>query len=82
MFAFIVPSPKQQDLRRDGRFALHSFPCENNEDAFYVTGQAQLVSDPELRDRLARQFVAEHAQFGVPSSSRYVMWPRGRRSYG
>ena len=34
LFAFIIPSPKQRDLRRDGRYALHSFPCEDNEDAF------------------------------------------------
>ena len=30
---------------RDGRFALHSFPCEDNEDAFGVTGRATLVED-------------------------------------
>ena len=46
MFAFIVPSPKQRDLRRDGRFAIHSFPCAENEDAFYVTGTARLVVVP------------------------------------
>ena len=33
-----VPGPKQADLHRDGRYALHSFPCEDNEDAFYCTG--------------------------------------------
>ena len=33
LFAFIVPGPKQADLRRDGRYALHSFPCPDNEDA-------------------------------------------------
>ena len=27
LFAFIVPGPKQADLRRDGRYALHSFPA-------------------------------------------------------
>jgi hypothetical protein len=34
LFAFIIPSPKQRDVLRDGRYALHSFPCEDNEDAF------------------------------------------------
>jgi hypothetical protein len=67
LFAFIIPSPKQADLRRDGRFAMHSFPCEDNEDAFYITGRARLVGRPDLRARLATQFVAERAQFGVPS---------------
>jgi hypothetical protein len=26
MYAFIVPSLKRQDLRRDGQFAMYSFP--------------------------------------------------------
>jgi hypothetical protein len=65
MFAFIIPSPKQQDLRRDGRFAMHSFPCPDNEDAFYVTGRAKAVTDPVLRDELGRQFVEERSQFGA-----------------
>ena len=67
MYAFIIPSPKQQDLRRDGRFALHSFPCDDNEDAFYVTGRARLVRQAVLRQELADQFVAERAQFGIPA---------------
>ena len=37
LYAFIVPSPKRADLRRDGRFAMHAFPADDNEDAFYVT---------------------------------------------
>ena len=41
LYAFIVPGPKQADLHRDGRYALHSFPCEDNEDAFYCTGRAR-----------------------------------------
>ena len=32
LFAFIVPGPKQADLRRDGRYALHSFPCPDNDE--------------------------------------------------
>ena len=65
LFAFIVPSPKQGDLRRSGAYALHSFPCPTNEDAFYVSGQAALVADAERRDALARQFVAEREALGV-----------------
>ncbi len=65
VFAFIVPSPKQQDLLRDGRYAIHSFPCPDNEDAFYFTGLARLVDDRRTRSVLSEQFVKERAQFGV-----------------
>jgi hypothetical protein len=65
LFAFIVPSPKQRDLKRSGAYALHSFPCPTNEDAFYVTGEAALVSDADRTEALARQFVAERDAFGV-----------------
>src|SRR3954464_9726625 len=66
MYAFIVPSPKQADLRRDGRYALHSFPTPDNEDAFYVTGRARLVEDRDVRARLGQQFVDERVAIGVP----------------
>ena len=61
LYAFIVPGPKQADLHRDGRYALHSFPCEDNEDAFYCTGRAQAVDDPATRRALAELFVAERS---------------------
>ena len=67
MYGFIIPSPKQHDLLRDGRYALHSFPTPDNEDAFYLTGRAQAVDDGNLRDRLGQQFVEERAQFHVPA---------------
>jgi len=66
LFAFIVPGPKQADLRRDGRYALHSFPCPDNEDAFYCTGRAAVVDDPEIRQVLAEVFVTERADVPVP----------------
>ena len=69
LFAFIVPSPKQRDLQRDGRFALHSFPREDDEDAFYCAGRARLVEDPGQRSELSAVFVAERAQFDVPAPS-------------
>jgi hypothetical protein len=67
LFAFIIPSPKQRDLLRAGWYAMHSFPCPDNEDAFYVTGKAQLVENGGVRDILGRQFVEERSQFAVPS---------------
>lgn len=66
LYAFIIPSPKQRDLHRDGRYAMHSFPLEDNEDAFYLSGLASHVTDAGIRDRLARQFVAERPDLGLP----------------
>jgi hypothetical protein len=59
LLAHIVPSPKRDDLHRNGRYALHSFPIEGNEDAFYLTGHAIQVADPELAAAGASQFLAE-----------------------
>src|SRR5689334_7962563 len=67
LYAFIVPSPKQRDLQRDCTYAMHSFPCDDNEDAFMVTGTAAVVADAGLRATLSDQFVAERAQFSVPA---------------
>ncbi len=67
--AFVIDSPKQRDLSRDGRYTLHSFPCPDNEDAFSITGTATLVDDQATREQLADQFVAERAAFGVPRPS-------------
>jgi hypothetical protein len=72
MYAFIVPGPKQADLHRDGRFALHSFPCPDNEDAFYCTGRAQLVEDPALRQELAAIFVAERSGALAPEPDHHL----------
>jgi hypothetical protein len=67
LFAFIIPSPKQADLRRDGRYALHSSPRENNEDTFSVRGHAGLEEDPLTRRALEEQFVQEHEAVGAPT---------------
>jgi hypothetical protein len=69
LYAFIVPSPKQRDLHRDGRYAMHSFPMEDNEDAFYLSGIASYVTDPAVRDQLARQFADERSEFALPPPS-------------
>jgi hypothetical protein len=59
LYAFITPSPKRADLRRDGRYALHSFPCPDNEDAFSLTGRAEARDDATLRDACSRVWFAE-----------------------
>jgi hypothetical protein len=61
LFALIVPGPKLADLRRDGRYALHSetFPPPRADDAFYITGTALEVADRDQWDRVAAQLLAE-----------------------
>lgn len=67
LYAFIVPSPKRADLYRDGRYALHTFPMEDNEDAFYLSGIASPVPHRPTRDQLARQFADERSGHAVPA---------------
>lgn len=59
LYALIIPSPKRTDLLRDGRYALHSFAAEANEDAFYITGRAVEVHDSALREELEGQYRLE-----------------------
>jgi hypothetical protein len=59
LLAHVIPSLKRGDLHSDPRYALHSFASPDNEDAFYVTGRAQPVADPELAATAAAQFLAE-----------------------
>jgi hypothetical protein len=66
LYGFIVPGPEQADLHRGGRYSLHSFPCEDNEDAFFCTGRAQAVDDPAIRKALAELFVTERSALKVP----------------
>jgi hypothetical protein len=61
LYAFVLPGPKLDDLRRDPRFALHSetFPPPRQDDAFYVSGSVEARDDRELRVSLTAQFLAE-----------------------
>lgn len=59
LLAHIIPSAKRDDLHRDPRFALHSFPTPDDEDAFYLTGRALPVADPDLAAEGAALFLAE-----------------------
>jgi hypothetical protein len=45
LLAFIVPSPKLDDLRRDGRYALHSTGSEDIDDELAIRGRAREVTD-------------------------------------
>jgi hypothetical protein len=45
LWALVGPSPKQRDLLRDGRYAVHAFPARDRDDEFLVTGRARRVDD-------------------------------------
>jgi hypothetical protein len=61
----IVAGPKQQDLRREGRYALHSETCPppRQDDGFAVRGRAHEVTDPEVGRVVRGQVLAEEAIF-------------------
>ena len=66
LWAFIIgTSPKCTDLRRDGRFALHSFPPAEVDDEFVVTGRAVEVDDEPGSDRWTALCAATTADVGV-----------------
>lgn len=68
LYAFIVPSPKLQDLMKDGRYALHSELTPRNEDAFYVTGRIRVIDNPEVRRKLEEAYVAERPNLSFSDS--------------
>src|SRR3984957_7587838 len=43
LYALIGPTPKRLDLRRDGRYALHTFPPVEVDDEFLVMGPATFI---------------------------------------
>ena len=61
LYGLIVPGPKLLDLRRDGRYALHSEtnPPPRHDDAFYVTGLVRWPQDAQLRRCLDEQMLSE-----------------------
>ena len=57
----ISAGPKQQDLRRDGRYALHSETCPppRHDDGFAIIGRAREVTEAETAGVVRRQVLAE-----------------------
>ncbi len=52
LFLFMEPtSPKGHDLRRDGRYAMHSVVSDSSgaSGEFIITGQAELIDNPATR---------------------------------
>ncbi len=60
LYCFVIDSPKRRDLDRDGRYALHAFPPEDNDDEAYIAGRATRVTDPARVERLAQAYRAEY----------------------
>jgi len=67
LYGFLIPGPKRNDLHRDPRYAMHCFPPEDNENAFYMTGAARPVSDSIVRDAAASAFLAERSSPDAPA---------------
>jgi hypothetical protein len=75
----IVAGPKQADLRRDGRYALHSETCPppRQDDGFALTGQAREITEPEI-DRMVRgQVLAEREGKVWPGFDEEVIFELG-----
>jgi hypothetical protein len=66
LYLFLIPSPKRTDLLRDPRYALHSYPADDNEDAFYVAGEASVQAEPAVRDLLAAAWFRERQLSSPP----------------
>ena len=58
LFGLIGPSPKQRDLLRDGRYAIHSFPLPDGDDEFYLTGTAVVRDEVALREAVRTSYLA------------------------
>ena len=80
LFVLITPtSPKQHDLRRDGRYALQTFPQPKaGSDEFYVAGQALLVEDSATRAAVLRdaKHMADASEILFELRIDRVMWTR------
>jgi hypothetical protein len=72
LFVLVVPvSPKRQDLLRDGRYALQTFPQPKaGSDEFYISGKATLVDDQAIRADILRD--AQH--IADASETAFELW--------
>jgi hypothetical protein len=67
LHVLILPGPKRGDLRRDGRYSLHTetFAPPREDDGFAVSGRANEVADQATRGIVRDQVLAD---FGA-------LWP-------
>ena len=54
LWAFVIRSPKQRDLDRDGGYAIHSVLGPSDE-SFFVSGHCSLVTDEAQRSAVGAQ---------------------------
>lgn len=64
LHVLVIPGPKQHDLRRDARFALHAqtYPPPRQDDGFTLFGTATEVTDPAVRAVITGHIRAERGQ--------------------
>jgi hypothetical protein len=64
LHVLILPGPKRADLRRDGRYALHSetFAPPREDDGFAVTGRVAEVTDHVTWEVVRDQVIADFGQ--------------------
>ena len=68
LYVFVMPgSPKRFDLERDGRYALHGYPAEKDDESFYCIGPALAVTDASFCE-------AAKSGFGYPVKSGEVLF--------
>jgi hypothetical protein len=60
LWVFVVAgSPKQADLRANGQYALHSFPCPDVDDELMVAGAARVEEDPAVVAPVLEAYLAQ-----------------------
>jgi hypothetical protein len=59
LWAFVIRSPKQRDLDRDGAYAIHSMLGPDDQ-SFFVGGRAVRVEDEEQRAAIAECMPFSH----------------------
>ncbi len=88
LYGLILPtSPKCGDLKRDGRYALHTFPAVENDDEFLVMGRAKFVDDAAQTkrvrdDQTARGMTSTNDEALFRFDIERVMWAKYPGGHG
>jgi hypothetical protein len=86
LYGLIGHSPKQRDLLRDPRCAIHSFPSPEKDDEFYLAAHAVPRPDPVLGEAVRQTMIASGAtssgdealfEFEIERALLSVYKPRG-----
>ena len=88
LYALILSSTyKFADLKRDGRYALHTFPPTENDDEFLVMGRAVVINDESIAeavrtDQVARGMTSTNDETAVEFRIERVMWAKYPGGHG